>query len=59
MIYGRVSNLNTAMTNATTRIRNYFIPDDIKVHHGNWANGIESKIEVLDFVYNKVRGTDG
>jgi hypothetical protein len=39
--------------------QNVFIPDDIKVHHGNWANGIESKTEVLNFVYDKVKGKDG
>ena len=33
---------------------NIFIPTDIKVHHANWAVGIDNKIELLDFVYKRV-----
>jgi len=37
---------------------NVFIPADMKVHHANWASGVESKMNLLEFVYNKKRSTE-
>lgn len=37
---------------------NVFIPDDMKVHHANWASGIKNKIDLLEFIYNKKRGAE-
>ena len=34
---------------------NVFIPDDIKVHHANWASGVQRKLELLEFINNKVK----
>ena len=38
---------------------NVFIPDDMKVHHANWASGVENKINLLEFVYKKRGVKDG
>lgn len=35
---------------------NIFIPNDIKVHHANWAVGVKNKVDLLKFVYKKVKG---
>ncbi len=29
------------------------IVEDLKVHHANWAKGLENKLELLDFVNSK------
>lgn len=34
---------------------NVFIPKDIKVHHANWAIGIKPKMELLEFISNKIK----
>jgi len=36
-----------------------FIPDDMKIHHANWASGVERKLELLEFVYRKRGRKDG
>jgi hypothetical protein len=38
--------------------QNVFIPDDMKVHHANWASGVECKMKLLEFVHNKKGGTE-
>ena len=35
---------------------NVFIPGDMKVHHANWASGVENKMKLLEFVYGKKGG---
>lgn len=35
---------------------NIYIPENIKIHHANWAKGVKNKIELLDFVYKKHKG---
>ena len=37
---------------------NVFIPDDMKVHHANWASGVDNKMGLLEFIYNKKRSTE-
>lgn len=32
---------------------NTFIVEDLKVHHANWAKGLDNKLELLDFIFNK------
>jgi hypothetical protein len=34
---------------------NVFIPDDIKIHHANWASGVERKLDLLGFICRKVK----
>ena len=35
--------------------KNVFIPDDMKVHHANWASGVPRKLDLLKFIQNKVK----
>lgn len=37
---------------------NVFIPDDMKVHHANWASGVDNKMGLLEFIYNKKRSAE-
>ena len=37
---------------------NVFIPEDMKVHHSNWASGVDNKMGLLEFIYNKKRSTE-
>jgi lipopolysaccharide biosynthesis glycosyltransferase len=32
-----------------------FIPEDIKVHHANWASGVPRKLDLLKFIRNKIK----
>ena len=33
--------------------KNVFMPSDMLVHHANWANGIQNKIDLLRFIESK------
>ena len=36
--------------------RDVFIPENLKVHHANWAVGVENKVHLLKYIHEKVKG---
>jgi len=40
-------------TNSVWNGQDFYLPNDILMHHANWTSGIDNKIKLLDFVRKK------